>query len=136
MPTGTHFPIREELTADFKTIVHNCHVTAAKVRAGLDPNYGIDDEPEYVEVYCQGDSAKLVHNRPCAPEKCEILVQRLYLTGARRAVVQRDDDTCTPEELKLYAQEVAASMPSELNLGSPKMLQSSQSCDGKEHYRL
>ena len=88
-----------------------------------------------VEVYYKGDPAKLVHDRPCAPKKGDILVQRLYLTGARRAVVQRDDDTLTPEELKLHAQEVAASMLSELNLGSPKMLQSSQSCDGKEHDR-
>ena len=116
--------------------MHNYHVTAANVRAGLDPNHGINDEPEYVEVYYQGDSAKLLHNRPCAPKKGEILVQRLYLTGARRAVVQRDDDTLTPEELKLHAKEVAASMLSELNLGSPEMLQPSQSCDGKEHYRL
>ena len=44
---------------------------------------------------------------------------RLYLTGARRAVVQRDDDTLTSEELKAHASEVAASMLSELNLGSP-----------------
>ena len=33
---------------------------AAKVRAGFDPNRRIDDEPEYVKVYCQGDSAKLI----------------------------------------------------------------------------
>ena len=31
--------------------MHNYHVTAATVRAGLDPNHGINDEPEYVEVY-------------------------------------------------------------------------------------
>ena len=67
------------------------------------------------------DSAKLVYNRPCAPKKGDILAQRLYLTGARRVVVQRDGDTRTPEELKLHAKEVAASMLSELNLGSPKM---------------
>ena len=114
VPTGKHLPIMEELPADFKTIVQNYHVTAANVRAGLDPNHGINEEPEYVEVFYQGDSAKLVYNRPCAPKKGEILVQRLYLTGARRAVVQRDDDTLTPEELKLYAREVAASMLSEL----------------------
>ena len=99
--------------------MHNCHVTAANARAGLDPNHGINDEPEYVEVYYQGDSAKLLHNRPCAPKKGEILAPRLYLTGVRRVVVQRDDDTLTPEELKLHAEEVAASMLSELNLGSP-----------------
>ena len=88
-------------------------------------------------TYYQGDSTKLVHNRSRAPKKGEILVQRLYLTGASRAVVQREDDTLTPEELKLYAQEVAASMLSELKTwGSPKMLQSSQSCDGRGHYRL
>ena len=94
--------------------MHNYHVTAANVRAGLDPNHGIDDEPEHVEVYYQVDPAKLLHNRPCAPKKGEILFQRLYLTGARRAVVQRDDDTLTPEELKLHAKEVAASMLTEL----------------------
>ena len=68
--------------------------------------------------------------------KMKILVQHVYLTGARGAVVQRDGDILTPEEFKLYAQEVAASMLSELNLGSPKVFQSSQSCDGREHYRL
>ena len=51
---------------------------------------------------------------PVRQKRCEILVQRLYLTGARRAVAQRDDDTLTPEELKLHAQEVAASKLSEL----------------------
>ena len=119
MPAGTHFPIMEELPADFKTIMHNYHVTAANVRAGLDPNHGINDGPEYVEAYYQGDPAKLLHNRPCATKKGEMIVQRLYPTGARRAVVQRDDDTLTPEELKLHAKEVVASMLSELNLGSP-----------------
>ena len=104
----------EELLVDFETIMHNSHVTAANVRAGLDPNHGMNDEPEYVEVYYQGDSAKFVHNRPCAPKKGEILVQHLYLTGARRAVVQRDDDTLTPEILKHHAKEVVASMLSEL----------------------
>ena len=136
MPAGTHFQIMEELPTDFKTIMHNYHVTAANVRAGLDPNHGIDEEPEYVEVYYQGDSAKLLHYRPCAPRKGEILVQSSYLTGARRLVVQRDDDTLISEGLKLHAKEVAASMLSELNLGSLEMLQPSQSCDGKEHYRL
>ena len=126
----------EEIPADFKTTMHNYYVAAANVRAGLGPNQGANDEPEYVEVYYQGDSAKPVHNRPCAPKKGEILVQRSYFTGARRAVVQRDDDALTPEELKLHAKEVAAPMLSELNMGSPKMFQSSQSCDGKEHYRL
>ena len=77
VPTGKHLPIMEELPADFKTIVQNYHVTAANVRAGLDPNHGINEEPEYVEVFYQGDSAKLVYNRPCAPKKGEILVQRL-----------------------------------------------------------
>ena len=114
MPTGTHLPTMEELLADFKTTMLHYHVIAANIQAGLDPNHGTNDEPEYVEAYYQGDSAKLVHNRPCAPKKGQILVQRLYLTGARRAVVQRDDDILTPEELKLYAQEVAASMLSEL----------------------
>ena len=99
----------------------------------LIPIKGINEEPEYVEVYYQGGSAKLVYNRPCAPKQGEILVQRLYLTGARRAVVQRDDDTLTPEELKLYAREVAAPMLSELNLSSPKVFQPSQSCAGQEH---
>ena len=41
----------EELPADFKTTMHNYHVTAANVRAGLDPNHGVNDKPEYVEVY-------------------------------------------------------------------------------------
>ena len=69
MPIGIHLPIVEELPADLKTIIHNCHVIAANVRAGLDPNHGTNGEPEHVEVYYQGDSAKLVHNRPRAPEK-------------------------------------------------------------------
>ena len=51
IPTGTHLPIMEELPADFKTIMHNYHATASNVRAGLDPYHGIDDEPEYAEVY-------------------------------------------------------------------------------------
>ena len=73
----------EELPADFKTVTHNYHVIAANVRAGLDPNHGTNGEPEYVEVYYPGASANLVHNRPRAPKKGEILLQRLYSTGAR-----------------------------------------------------
>ena len=69
MPAGIHLPTIEELPADFKTIMHNYHVTAANMRAGLDPNRGINDGPEYVEVYYQGDSAKLVQTRPCGPKK-------------------------------------------------------------------
>ena len=116
MPTGTQLPIMEELLADFLATMHNYHVIAANVRAGLDPKRGTNDEPEFAEVYFQGDSAKPVHNRLRAPEKGEILVQSLYLTGARRAVVQRDDDTLPPEELKVHAREVAASRLPELIL--------------------
>ena len=132
MPTGNHLPTMEELPTDFKAILRNSHVIAANVRAGLDPNHGTNDEPEYAEVYYQGDSAKLVHNRPRVPKRSETPVQHLYFTGARRAVVQRDVGTLTPEELKFNAQEVAASMLSELKTWA----RSPPSCGGKEHYRL
>ena len=96
--TSQHEPIFQSWKNCLLTLttLHNYHVTAANVRAGLDPNHGVNDEPEYVEVYYQGDPAKSLHDRPCAPKEGEILVQRSYLTGARTAVVQRDDDTTYP----------------------------------------
>ena len=36
--------------------------------------------------------------RTRAPKQGEVLVRRLYFTGARRAVVQRDDDTQLPQK--------------------------------------
>ena len=35
MPTGTHLPIMEELPADFKTIMHNYHVTPSPLTKSL-----------------------------------------------------------------------------------------------------
>ena len=99
---------------DFKQIVHNYHIIAANARAGIQPNYGCDEEPDKVEIHYSGDAAKLVYDRPRAPRENEVLVQEIYLSGARRTVVQRDDDILTAEELRIHAKEVAASMLSEL----------------------
>ena len=49
MPTGIHLPIMEDLPADFKTVMQNYHVTAANVRAGLDPNHGINKNPSMLK---------------------------------------------------------------------------------------
>ena len=100
--------------ADFSNIVHNYHIIAANVRAGFQPHHGCNEEPDRVEIHYSGDAAKLVHNRPRAPEEDEVIIQEIYLNGTRRTVVQRDDDILTAEELKTHAKEVAASMLAEL----------------------
>ena len=57
-----------------------------------------------------GEAAKLVYDRPRALADGEALVVKMYLNGARRAVVQRDDDIPTADELRVHAKEVAAAM--------------------------
>ena len=111
---GMFHPPSGNLPEDFKHILHNYHITAANRRANLPLNHGCDEEPDYVEIFYAGLATKLVYNRERTPVEGEVLVQRLYLTGARRAVVQRDDDTLTSEELKTHAKEVAAAMLKEL----------------------
>ena len=100
--------------ADFHNIVHNYHIIAANARSGVPPDYGCDEQPDRVEIIYSGPAMKLVHNRPRTPKEGEIIVQEIYLSGARRTVVQRDDDILTAEELKSHAKEVAAAMLAEL----------------------
>eukprot|EP00972_Heterocapsa_arctica_P076832 11332201-Heterocapsa_arctica.AAC.1 len=87
---------------------------AASNRVGLPEEHGCDVKEEDVEVHYKGNATKLIHQRPRAPKPDEVLVQRIYVSGVRRAVVQRDDDSLTAEELRTHAKEVASSMLSEL----------------------
>ena len=95
-------------------IVHNYHIIAANQRAGLPLTDGCHIEETFVEIHFAGTATKLVHARPREPRVGEIIVQQIFLTGVRRTVVQRDDDTLTAEELRIHAKEVAAAMLKEL----------------------
>jgi hypothetical protein len=68
----------------------------------------------FVEIYYAGAAAKLVHSRPREPNTVEIIIQRMFFSGVKRTVVQRDDDILTAEELRTHAKEVAAAMLKEL----------------------
>ena len=95
-------------------VVPNYHVMAANQRAGLPVQDGCSDTYDYVEVHYSGDASKLVHNRPAEPKDWEVVVVKMYLTGARQAIIQRDDDVLTAEELRVHSKEVAAAMLKEL----------------------
>ena len=100
--------------AYFSEIIENYHIMAANQRAKLPVMHGCDIQDDYVELQFYGHASKLVNNRPRAPNLGEVVSVRMYMTGARRAVVERDDDILTADELRTHAKEVAAAMLKEL----------------------
>ena len=76
------------------------------MRAGVPRGDGCNVEDGHVELLYYGEAAKLVYDRSRAPADGETLVAKMYLNGARRAVVQRDDDILTADELRKHAKEV------------------------------
>ena len=96
-------------------LVECYHIMAANVRAGLAPTFHLAEEPEYVEVYYEGDTWKLLAGIATPPAAGEVVVLRVATKeGTRRAVVQRDDDTLTAEEKVKHRREVEAAMLAEL----------------------
>ena len=111
---GSHVSDESPRKFESEDIVHNYHIIAANQRAGLPLTDGCNVEETFVEIHFAGTATKLVHARPREPRVGEIIVQQIFLTGVRRTVVQRDDDTLTAEELRIHAKEVAAAMLKEL----------------------
>ena len=98
------------------------HLIAANVRAGLPPNFALDEEEPYVELMYEGPAWKLAWQEELPhqePDEGSHLVTRMYLSkhkvvGQKKVSVERDDALLTPEEVKQHWQEVLAAIQKEL----------------------
>ena len=54
------------------------HVVAANLRHGLPWDYGLHDEPEFVEVYYSGNTWKLLSGIDTPPKENEVAVLRVF----------------------------------------------------------
>ena len=96
------------------------HLTAANVRAGLSPNYRLEEEESFVELGYEDYTWRLIPDVPREPQYGETVVVRFYKSQSkasnthRTVNVERDDDLLTPEETKTHYDEVRAAMLKEL----------------------
>ena len=63
---------------------------------------------QYVEILCPGDAAKLLMDVEPASGTCARL--RCYLSGVKKAVIDRDTDLVTPQEYRDNASLVRAAV--------------------------
>lgn len=87
-------------------------VDAAGTSKSLPADYQLEvesDEP--LELEFQGSSYKLLTDLPRVPGPGEIAVMQVFLAGGglKRAVIQRDTDVLTPEEMRTHSEEIQAS---------------------------
>ena len=61
-----------------------------------DPN---PERPDYVELEFPGDSFKILSDLPKTPGTNETVVLRVYASGIKRSVIERDSDALTQEEM-------------------------------------
>ena len=96
--------------------VQNYHVIAANVRAGLPPDYNLDEQESYVELSYDDYMWKTVPDVPREPLPGEVVIVRMYLNkGNKRIVnVERDDALLTPAEIAQHKDEVNSAMAKEL----------------------
>ena len=84
--------------------------------AGLYALYSMDHEEEtnnaYVEMLFPEESAKLILNEPPPEGSCARL--RVYASGVKHAVVQKDVDLLTADDYRTHAREVVAAIYEEL----------------------
>ncbi len=106
------------LTNDgWHNVCPNYHAIASNARVEpepLPPDTGIEED-NYVDFEFSGWTAKLVHERPRDPVEGEVLVLRVFQSGIKRAVIERDTDLLTPAELITHKQEVEAAMTKEFH---------------------
>jgi len=96
-------------------LIENYHVMCANQRADLPLAHDLEPEVEFVEVFYEDSSWKLLTDVPRPPKEDEVVVLQINLKDqVKRAVVIRDDASLTPEEIKTHAKEVEAAQLSEL----------------------
>jgi hypothetical protein len=95
-------------------VVINYQYYAANQRAGLPASCGLPTRSDYVDVEYPAENAYLL-DLPRKPESGEIAILRIYLAaGAKKAVIERDTDLLTNEELAAHKEEVKAAILAEL----------------------
>ena len=103
-----------EATGYLRTVPQDYHVISANSCAGLEREASLDDHESYVEIEFPGPTHKLLSNGP-RPGPGETVVLQIYLqSGLKTAVIQRDTDLLTPEEVRQHHDEVMAAMLKEL----------------------
>ena len=68
----------------------------------------------YVDLEFEAESWKMLEGRSRPPWFGEIAVLRCYMSGDKKAVLERDDDLMTPEETREYVKEVRQAKLDEL----------------------
>ena len=112
------------------------HLIAANVRACLSPNCDLSD-PEDCCLQFEGVAAKLIYDRPGEPGPGEVMNVYVSKAHIKRAVIERDDATLTPNEVKQHRSEVESSMLQGLHTWSKyKRFSRRPRNRGTQHYRL
>jgi hypothetical protein len=90
------------------------HYFSANAAAGLPRNTALPGRAEYIDIEYPGETSKLL-SLPRQPGPGEVAILRTYLAaGARKAVIERDTDLLTAEELEKHKAEVEAAVLAEL----------------------
>ena len=96
------------------TVPADYHLISAAQEHGLPAGSLKEEDPDFVEIEFPSFYSKLLPD--CRPvTEGDIAVLRVYLqSGVKTAVIQRDTDNLTPDELAKHKDEVMAAMLKEL----------------------
>lgn len=115
-PSVFHSSESFSCTPDIQSADGYYHVVAANIRAGIPPMTALEPfDPDTVEVYFEDETWKLlsdVERAPCQDECVILLINKN--TNVKRAVIKRQDDTLTKEEIEKHRKEVDSAMKEEL----------------------
>ena len=101
-------------SSKYEHIPTSYHIIAANVRAGLHPHaYLTCDEDEPVMEF-PGVTEKLIHDRPAETRQGEVMTLHFLANGTKKAVIERDTDNLTAQEMVTHRAELAAAMLKEL----------------------
>jgi hypothetical protein len=84
--------------------------------ANIDTSCRSQDDTGYVDMAFFGDTYKLLADLPHAPKPDEIAVLRFFHNGAKKAIIERDTDLLTVDELRANKELVVQAMYDELVL--------------------
>ena len=83
-----------------RAVVENYHIIAANLRHDQPWDYKLHEDPEFAEVCYEGDTWKLLADVPREPGPGEVVMLQIFHNKqVKRAVVKRDDDILTAEEI-------------------------------------
>ena len=94
--------------------MYHCTSVGAELLT-MDEAIELDDHGNrYAETLAPDEHHKLILDHPVPPGYCARL--RVYVAGAKKAVIDQDTDLLTPEEFRKHTAEVAAAVLEELKV--------------------